>query len=72
LGAATGLVRLPKAEKADDCCGMGGFATAVVELGKLRPPNASARPPNASDFAAGVAVIPPKDGCRSCCGCGAG
>ena len=68
LGGALGLVMLPKAENADAGCGAGGFGVIVFVLGKLKPPKASARPPKASGFAAGVDVIPPKDGCRSCCG----
>ena len=69
FGAATGLVMLPKAEKADDDCGAGDLA--VLVLGKLNPLKASARPPNASCFA-GDEVTPPNEGWRSCWGWGAG
>lgn len=65
--AGTGLVKLLKPENADEACGAAGFGALL--LGKLRPLNASARPPNASCFRGGaVDVIPPKDGSRACCG----
>ena len=64
--AGTGLVMLPKAEKAEDGCGAGAFVAVGVVLGKLRPLKASANPPKASVFGAGAGVMPPNDGCRSC------
>lgn len=67
----TGLVRLPKAENADDgCAGGAGFAALV--LLKFSPPKASASPPKASPVAAGGEVIPPNDGSGLCWGWGAG
>jgi hypothetical protein len=66
FGAVTGLAKLPKAEKAEAGCGADDFVAVVFVLGKLKPPKASARPPNASCFAAGVGAIPPNEGCRSC------
>lgn len=65
--AGTGLVKLLKPENADEAGGAAGFGALL--LGKLSPPNASARPPNASCFRGGaVDVIPPNDGSRACWG----
>lgn len=49
----------PKDELGD--CTVGGDLTEVFVFEKLIPPKTSARPPNASGFGAGGAVIPPKD-----------
>ena len=53
---------LPKAEKAVDGCGGGGFVAVALLLGKLNPLKASASPPNASGLAAGADVMPPNEG----------
>lgn len=66
------LVRLPKLEKPDDVCAGGGGDLDVFVLEKFNPPNASARPPNASCFEPEDVGTAPKEGSRLCCGCGAG
>jgi len=58
----------PNAE-AGDCTG--GDLAVEGPLEKLIPPNASAKPPNASCLGAAGDDIPPKEACRSCIGCGA-
>lgn len=61
------LVRLPNAEKLDDVCADGGGGLAVLVLGKLRPPNASASPPKASCLGAEGAAMAPNEDSRLCC-----
>jgi hypothetical protein len=46
-------------EKAEEAGAAAGFAVLGVE--KFNPPNALARPPNASCLAAGVEAMPPND-----------
>lgn len=67
---------MPENPKGDvgDCTG-GDLTLDAGWLEKLRPPNASAKPPKASVLGAVGEAIPPKEpneGCRSCAGCCAG
>jgi len=68
-GMAVGKLK-PENPDEGDCTG-GDFAVEADDE-KLRPPKASARPPNASFCCAGGEDIPPNDGCRSCVGWAAG
>ena len=69
VGMAVGKLLIPENAGGGDWA---GGDLAVDPLEKLRPPNASASPPNASFCCVGGDAIPPKDGCRSCVGCVAG
>jgi hypothetical protein len=73
-GMAEGKLR-PENPEDGDCTGgdcTAGDLTVEGPEGKLRPPNAAARPPKASFGCAGGDDIPPNDDCRSCVGWGGG
>ncbi len=56
-----------KPENAEEGASTGGGFAAEADDEKLSPPNASARPPNAS-LGWGGGAIPPNEGCLSCVG----